>query len=211
MSDDPKDGYDVGYGKPPKDHQFKKGQPSANPNGRPKKEASITKALGELLSKDLVVGSQGGSKTSMPANEVIAKKIINQAASGNVQTQKMLVRMEELRQPKKQIDAQNVLSSAYGEGLNPEQLGELTHIILSQKVATDSGLFVQNDGWLKATSIGAPIVDLCARLEAQQIGSISEYKAARDACVLAVCDALNERAIFCLGAQVQSLEKSDLE
>ena len=39
MSNDKKD-YDVGYGKPPKQHQFKKGQ-SGNPAGRPKKPEPI--------------------------------------------------------------------------------------------------------------------------------------------------------------------------
>ena len=39
MSNDKKD-YNVGYGKPPKQHQFKKGQ-SGNPAGRPKKPEPI--------------------------------------------------------------------------------------------------------------------------------------------------------------------------
>ena len=36
--------YDVGYCKPPKAHQFKEGQPSANPKGRPKGSRNGTKA-----------------------------------------------------------------------------------------------------------------------------------------------------------------------
>lgn len=211
MSHGPKKGYDVGYGKPPKSHRFRKGQPSPNPNGRPKKKSSVLQALDELLGKDLIVSSKDGSKTSIPANEVIAKKIVNQAVSGSVETQKILIRIEQNRYPKDQIDAQNVGPSANGEGATSEQLGELTHMILSQDAAVASGLFVHTDGWLHPTPIGAPIAKLCAKLDAQQFQSAKAYKDARDACITALCDALNERAVFCLGARILGLQKSDLE
>lgn len=40
--------YEVGYGKPPKDHQFKAGQPSANPRGRKRKLSPEAEARATL-------------------------------------------------------------------------------------------------------------------------------------------------------------------
>ena len=46
--------YEVGYGKPPKQHRFKKGQ-SGNPSGRPKGTKSSKPTLPEERLKDIVL------------------------------------------------------------------------------------------------------------------------------------------------------------
>ena len=48
--DDNNKGYEVGYGKPPKEYQFVKGQ-SGNPAGRPRHPRTVVEALNKILSK----------------------------------------------------------------------------------------------------------------------------------------------------------------
>jgi hypothetical protein len=55
------DEYDVGYGKPPKDKQFKKGR-SGNPRGRPKGSRNFKTDLMEVLHSSVQLKDQAGSK-----------------------------------------------------------------------------------------------------------------------------------------------------
>ena len=211
MSDDPKDGYDVGYGKPPKDHRFKKGQPSANPNGRPKKDASVVKALEELLGEDLVVGSQDGSKTSMPANEVIAKQMINQAASGNIQTQKMIMQLEKSKASTVAIPEKDPEKEA--EDLEAQQkiLNTYLALIDNQTTARHSGLFeFDEDKRLVPTRLGKPLQELYSDLSWSKIRSAHEYRVRRQECINQLLDALEDYAFDRIQIWDRSLQKSDL-
>lgn len=70
--------YDVGYGKPPKTHQFQKGT-SGNPRGRPrKKQDSELPEVTPILNEPVKVRSQGQEVEMSPA-EVIVRKLIEQA------------------------------------------------------------------------------------------------------------------------------------
>jgi hypothetical protein len=76
------DSYEVGYGKPPRNTQFRKGV-SGNPKGRPKK------ALGfhhELLrqSKASVTISENGKRCRVSKHELVIKQLIHKATSGNI-------------------------------------------------------------------------------------------------------------------------------
>ena len=53
MSDrlDDSTGYEVGFGKPPKETRFQKGN-RANPNGRPKRDSSLLASYEKLLAED---------------------------------------------------------------------------------------------------------------------------------------------------------------
>jgi hypothetical protein len=56
--------YEVGYGKPPKKHQFKRGR-SGNPKGRKKKLPrlpDIPTALDKVLSREMVVNDNGQAR-----------------------------------------------------------------------------------------------------------------------------------------------------
>ncbi len=71
--------YEVGYGKPPKETQFKKGQ-SGNPSGRKKKP--IPKSLHEAIVlelADIVTIKENGKAVKMSKYELLAKAIINDA------------------------------------------------------------------------------------------------------------------------------------
>jgi hypothetical protein len=86
-SDDSKDmatgglEYSVGYGRPPKANQFKKGQ-SGNPRGRPRTPKTIAEAFDKRLSTKIIV-TENGCRKSVTLREVIAAKAVNKAAEGD--------------------------------------------------------------------------------------------------------------------------------
>ena len=76
MSKDP-----IGYGKPPKKHQFKSGT-SGNPKGRPKGAMSLKTALQRELEAKLVVKERGKAK-KVSKLEALAKRLVTDALNGN--------------------------------------------------------------------------------------------------------------------------------
>lgn len=93
--------YEVGYQKPPKQHQFKKGK-SGNPNGRLKKVPAqdIPDDFQELIVKALmekVSVKKNGEICELTKHEIFTQKLIDNAISGTpalaLQTMKLLVTM----------------------------------------------------------------------------------------------------------------------
>jgi len=81
--------YEVGYGRPPKDTQFKPGQ-SGNPRGRPKKSKNVD----ELLEKELdaiVTLQEGGQPLRITKREAIIKQFVNLAIKGNAKPLQMIL------------------------------------------------------------------------------------------------------------------------
>ena len=76
------DRYEVGYGKPPKSTQFKKGV-SGNPKGRPKKPLDFDH---ELLreAKSLITINENGQRTRISKAQGIAKQLTNKALTGDI-------------------------------------------------------------------------------------------------------------------------------
>ncbi|MBW7974495.1 DUF5681 domain-containing protein [Bradyrhizobium sp. BR 10289] len=78
----------VGYGKPPKAHQFKPGQ-SGNPSGRPKKrkdEATLTR---ELLDRIVTITERGKVKR-IRMIEALIRRVLEDALKGNIKNVKLL-------------------------------------------------------------------------------------------------------------------------
>jgi uncharacterized protein DUF5681 len=71
----------VGYGKPPKAHQFKPGQ-SGNPRGRPKGAKNTDTIISDLLQKKLVLREGGGAR-KITIHEAIIRKFVENALNGN--------------------------------------------------------------------------------------------------------------------------------
>lgn len=74
--------YEVGYGKPPKDTQFKAGS-SGNPEGRPKGSRSAIMILRKALEEKVVVQENGRRRTRSKA-EVMCTQLANKAAGGDL-------------------------------------------------------------------------------------------------------------------------------
>jgi hypothetical protein len=91
MSDQTDD--DVGYGKPPKANQFKKGQ-SGNPKGRPTGAKGVKANLRRELDKKITV-REGGSDRQITKAEALAKTMIASGLKGNTKSQSELLKLDD--------------------------------------------------------------------------------------------------------------------
>src|SRR5215472_12301628 len=85
--------YEVGYRKPPRHTQFRKGQ-SGNPGGRPGRlpaERLEELALYEAYRTTIVM--EDGHAMPMPANQAVLRRQLESAASGNVRAQRDILAM----------------------------------------------------------------------------------------------------------------------
>ncbi len=208
----PKANYEVGYGKPPISTRFQKDQPSPNPNGRPPKEASVLKALEECLDEDLVVSGQDGKKTKMKANKVIAKRIVNQAVSGSVETQKMIVRLEHRPCSKPTKSEEDPEKAANDLALQQSIMETYLVAIGNQASARRSGLFeLDENDRLIASGIGKPIATLFSDLDNSKIRSAGEYRVRLQECISLFAEAMKDHAFERIQIWNRSLQKSDLD
>ena len=80
--------FEVGYGKPPRHTRFKKGEASANPRGRPRK--NLAASLVEGLNKKVVV-IENGRRRKIALREAITSQLINKSATADLRAIKMLL------------------------------------------------------------------------------------------------------------------------
>jgi hypothetical protein len=80
--------HEVGYGRPPRAHQFKPGE-SGNPRGRPKGAKSEASILQTRLNQKIEV-REGGRVRKIPVLEAIYLRCIDDALKGNVKTASFL-------------------------------------------------------------------------------------------------------------------------
>lgn len=83
--------YRVGYGKPPRHSQFRKGV-SGNPRGRPKPRLTIRDALIENLIKRVTV-QENGRTVKMPILKLIIAQAMNKAAKGDLRSLYDVIRL----------------------------------------------------------------------------------------------------------------------
>jgi len=108
MPDDHDKTYDVGFGKPPKPSQFRKGF-SGNPKGRPKGRRNLAAVLERTLREKVVINENGVRRT-ITKLEAAVKQLVNQAASGDLGAMRQLSALagskddEQLAPPTWQLD-----------------------------------------------------------------------------------------------------------
>jgi hypothetical protein len=89
---------EVGYGKPPRKHQFKKGM-SGDPSGRRARSKSFDTLLEQQLDKKVSM-SLGGRKVRVPLRQALVIKVASDALNGKVRAQEILVKhMRERAKP----------------------------------------------------------------------------------------------------------------
>jgi hypothetical protein len=74
-------GYEVGYGRPPKATQFKKGT-SGNKKGRPKDVKNIASHFRDEMYQSVII-SENGERRTVPKIKAILKQLANKAATGD--------------------------------------------------------------------------------------------------------------------------------
>jgi len=81
--------YEVGFGKPPKHTQFRKGH-SGNPKGRARGSRNASTLLDDAL-KERVTVSENGTRRSLTKLEAILKQLVNKAAQGDHRATQLLL------------------------------------------------------------------------------------------------------------------------
>jgi hypothetical protein len=76
-----KDGYDVGYGKPPAQRRFAKGQ-SGNPKGRPKGSRNFSTIVRKEFRRRIAI-SENGLRKHTTKIEAFAKQLVNKGVAGD--------------------------------------------------------------------------------------------------------------------------------
>ena len=81
--------YEVGYGRPPKDTQFKKGV-SGNPKGRPRRPANFREQF-LREARLLVVITENGRTVRMPKYDVAIRQLMHKAMKGDPNALKLFM------------------------------------------------------------------------------------------------------------------------
>ena len=85
--------YQVGYGKPPREHRFKPGR-SGNPRGRPRGAKSTATVVSELLNRKLEVLSAAGVRR-ISVREAILTRHADAALKGDIKAATFLLQLED--------------------------------------------------------------------------------------------------------------------
>jgi hypothetical protein len=84
--------YDVGFKRPPRQHQFRKGQPSANPKGRPRGSRKQTINLHKILMQAVLI-TNGGRRKKVPFPVAHLQRIMEKAAKGDPKADQSLFQL----------------------------------------------------------------------------------------------------------------------
>ena len=86
--------YQVGYGKPPREHRFRRGR-SGNPHGRPKGSLNIATVLAKTL-RERVTVTENGRRRSYTKLELAMKQVANKAAAGDPALLRVLIGLTQM-------------------------------------------------------------------------------------------------------------------
>jgi Family of unknown function (DUF5681) len=82
IAPEPQRDYEVGYGKPPRQTRFSKGQ-SGNPRGRPRGTKNLKTLLLEILSEQIIATANGRRRKITKAAAIVIQ-LVNRAATGDL-------------------------------------------------------------------------------------------------------------------------------
>lgn len=104
------DTYEIGYRRPPKAGQFKKGQ-SGNPKGRPKGSKNFMTLLDQELDQKITV-NENGRKKEVTRMQAMVKRMVAESLQGNL---KALMTMIEIMRRHGKFDEQDAEELAPGD------------------------------------------------------------------------------------------------
>src|SRR6516162_9947817 len=87
----PEPTYEVGYGRPPKENQFKKGQ-SGNPNGRPRGSRNLRSQAVEVLTNPIGI-TVDGRRQRVPALLAVERVVLKRGLNDNQRAAEFLFRL----------------------------------------------------------------------------------------------------------------------
>lgn len=100
--------YEIGYGKPPKEYQFKKGQ-SGNKKGRPKNSKNTYVLLDEILRQTIPI-TENGKLMHISKRNAVLIHLVNKAVKGDLKaTNALLPHM--LMADAKEEDKEKIMSA----------------------------------------------------------------------------------------------------
>jgi hypothetical protein len=88
---------DVGYRRPPKEHQFSEGQ-SGNPRGRPKGTRNLRSDLAQLMKKSVVV-RENGKPRRISGQQAMLLSLYDKALRGDLKAATSLIGMVQKLDP----------------------------------------------------------------------------------------------------------------
>jgi len=108
--------YEIGYRRPPKHGQFRKGR-SGNPRGRPKGSKNLLTLLEKELSQPITV-SENGKKQTITRLQAMVKRIVSDGLQGNLKS--LMTVFEILRRSGKleETDIESLLPADYEDILD---------------------------------------------------------------------------------------------
>ena len=134
MSDKEQRPYKVGYKRPPKEHQFRKGEPSANPRGRSKKSRNFANLLNKALQESVTI-LRNGIKKKMTAQEAIVLTMIANAIKGNDRAIERIFKLFPEQTPKQTMQQVSATLDREIDALDDETLNKLIELINSVKLS----------------------------------------------------------------------------
>lgn len=102
--------YQIGYGKPPRQSRFVKGQ-SGNPQGRPRGSKNLATLISEALNERVTV-VENGRRRKITKREAIVAQLVNRSAAADLRAIKLLFDIQQAIEARSGPEAPRVSSPA---------------------------------------------------------------------------------------------------